>query len=242
MNKNYIVYKTINKFSGLVYIGVHNNSNSSYLGSGMLLNKAIKKYGVENFHRLTLFKNLTAKEAYTIEKNIVTEAFIKSKRTYNIKVGGYGGYEYIHNSSKLRQKAIDNSRTEEAILKRTNSFKKTLETKRKDQVYNDRYVKQNISNFSGKQCKYDELPEQIKLSRNTKISNALKGNKNSTGEWAKQNQSKIVHQFSKLNELIATFPSIEGAAKHLGKNASNIRKVIDKENKTSYGYRWKSTI
>lgn len=242
MNKNYIVYKTINKISGLIYIGVHNNSDSSYLGSGLVLNRVIKKYGNKNFRRITLHKNLTAEEAYKIEKKIVTEAFVKSKRTYNLKVGGCGGFEYINKTTTLKQKAIMNSTSEEATAKRVNSFKKTLAEKRKDEEYNNTYTQQNISNFNGKECKYHELPEQVKLNRNIKISNALKGNKNSTGEWAKENQSKAVHQFSKLNEFIATFISINEAAKHLGKNASNIRKVIDKENKTSYGYKWKSAI
>jgi len=38
-----IVYKTINKINGKLYIGQDVNNDPNYFGSGILLNKAIKK-------------------------------------------------------------------------------------------------------------------------------------------------------------------------------------------------------
>ena len=43
----HIVYRTTNKINGRYYIGMQNTNNESYLGSGLALVKAVKKYGGE---------------------------------------------------------------------------------------------------------------------------------------------------------------------------------------------------
>jgi hypothetical protein len=51
MHKQYhIVYVTVNKINGKCYVGSHttNNLNDSYLGSGIIINEAIKKYKKES--------------------------------------------------------------------------------------------------------------------------------------------------------------------------------------------------
>jgi len=40
-----IIYKTINLINGKIYIGQDFYNNSEYFGSGILINKAINKYG-----------------------------------------------------------------------------------------------------------------------------------------------------------------------------------------------------
>jgi hypothetical protein len=49
----YYIYKITNLVNKKIYIGVHQtkNLNDEYFGSGMLLNRAIKKYGKEFFSR-----------------------------------------------------------------------------------------------------------------------------------------------------------------------------------------------
>lgn len=43
--KNHIVYKTTNIINGMIYIGVNSNNAKGYLGSGVNIREAIRKYG-----------------------------------------------------------------------------------------------------------------------------------------------------------------------------------------------------
>ena len=44
-----VIYKTTNLINGKIYIGKDSNNNEHYIGSGVKLLKAIKKYGRSNF-------------------------------------------------------------------------------------------------------------------------------------------------------------------------------------------------
>jgi group I intron endonuclease len=89
----YIVYKTINKINGKYYIGKHETETLSdgYLGSGLLLKKAIKKYGHENFSREILYVFDNKNEMEAKEREIITESMISDSSCYNIAIGGQGG-------------------------------------------------------------------------------------------------------------------------------------------------------
>lgn len=64
------VYLTTNIVNLKIYIGVHStyNPNDNYLGSGVVINKAINKYGKQNFTKQILYYCHEAKHAYEIEK------------------------------------------------------------------------------------------------------------------------------------------------------------------------------
>ena len=98
----YIVYKTTNKINSKFYIGTHKtvNLNDDYLGSGKLLNRAIKKYGIENFTREILFVFNNSEDMFAKEAEIVTDKFLAENNTYNLKKGGEGGFDFI-NSNKI---------------------------------------------------------------------------------------------------------------------------------------------
>jgi|3_EtaG_2_1085321.scaffolds.fasta_scaffold01569_22 hypothetical protein len=53
MMKNHI-YITTNNINGKSYVGQTNGNSASYLGSGVYLQRAIKKYGTENFTKKVL--------------------------------------------------------------------------------------------------------------------------------------------------------------------------------------------
>jgi len=99
----YTVYKTTNKINGKFYVGCHKTSDldDSYLGSGKLLRRAIEKHGIENFEREILHVFDNPEEMFAKEKEIVTEEFLSENNTYNLKLGGEGGFDYIINDKKL---------------------------------------------------------------------------------------------------------------------------------------------
>lgn len=103
-----IVYVTVNTINNKIYIGVHITETpwkwDSYWGCGITgtssyhfmhpktpFQRACKKYGLDAFRRYTLFVYDTYEEALAMEKEIVTEEFIKRPDTYNVALGGGGG-------------------------------------------------------------------------------------------------------------------------------------------------------
>ena len=102
----YIVYQTTNLINGKIYVGVHRTNVDIfdfYYGCGCSKKDqkksrisgfpaAIRKYGIQNFKRETLFEYPDTEEgklaAFKKEEEIVTDEFIKRPDTYNLTKGG----------------------------------------------------------------------------------------------------------------------------------------------------------
>lgn len=93
----YTVYKTINLVNNKIYIGCHRtlNINDGYMGSGNFLLKAIAKYGKNNFKKEVMYVFDNPEEMFLKEKQIVDQNFIDRCDTYNICLGGIGGFSDI---------------------------------------------------------------------------------------------------------------------------------------------------
>jgi GTPase involved in cell partitioning and DNA repair len=104
----YIIYRTTNILNGKIYIGKHQTKdiNDGYLGSGIALEKAIKKYGKESFKKEVLFIFNTEDEMNEKEKELVTESFIASNSNYNMGVGGEGGSHFKGKSHSEKTKKL----------------------------------------------------------------------------------------------------------------------------------------
>ena len=103
----YVIYKITNKINGKFYIGSHktNDLNDSYMGSGKYLRRSQEKYGLENFSKEILFCFDTPELMYAKEAEIVNEDFLATENTYNLKRGGFGGWDYnnTEEGQKLRE-------------------------------------------------------------------------------------------------------------------------------------------
>ena len=91
----YIIYKTTNNINNKIYIGLHKQTGiefDGYLGSGLLLKRAIARYGRDQFVRETLAVCKSKVEASL--KEIYFIDLYQSRDTsigYNITPGGGGG-------------------------------------------------------------------------------------------------------------------------------------------------------
>ena len=91
-----VIYKTTNLVNGKIYIGQDSKNNADYLGSGLILSRAINKYGIENFKKTVIEtcdtkKELNECEIYWIDKLSATTI------GYNIALGGSDGDTYTMN-------------------------------------------------------------------------------------------------------------------------------------------------
>lgn len=111
---NHIVYQTTNKVNGKIYVGYHRteNLNDSYLGSGVVLAHAIKKYGIENFERSILFVYEDEALARAKEAEIVNPEFLKRKDVYNLNVGGFGSSHFNVSSGKCHSPEANAKRSD----------------------------------------------------------------------------------------------------------------------------------
>ena len=90
----YYLYQIRNNLNGKIYIGVHSTSteNDTYMGSGTLISNAIQKYGKDNFTKTILEYFNSEEEMYFREAEIVDKEFVLREDTYNIALGGVGGW------------------------------------------------------------------------------------------------------------------------------------------------------
>ena len=96
-----VVYKTTNIVNGKVYIGKDSKNNPAYLGSGLYLQRAVKKYGKKNFIKDVLEvcsseEQLNEKEKYWIKIFNSTDQNIG----YNLTEGGTGGNTWKYTPDK----------------------------------------------------------------------------------------------------------------------------------------------
>lgn len=124
----YLIYKITNTVNNKIYIGKHKTKNKEdgYMGSGTVLKRAFEKYGVDKFVKEILYEFSSEEEMDNMERLIVDDDFIKREDTYNVMVGGSGGFGFINNNnlnnSANNHYMAENKRLE--MLKNDDEFKK----------------------------------------------------------------------------------------------------------------------
>lgn len=117
------IYITTNMNNGIKYIGMKRleDNHENYLGSGIALKKAIKKYGVENFFKEIVAFATTEEELINLEIEFIkNHDACNSRDYYNIHSGGKGGDTkagYTQEQKRAFGKKVSNS------LKNSEKFK-----------------------------------------------------------------------------------------------------------------------
>ena len=247
-NKNeiMIIYKTTNKLNDKIYIGQDKNNNTHYFGSGKKLQKAIKKYGKENFTKEILEECVD--ESHMNEREVYWILFYNSQDReigYNISDGSKEGDRkigqniakngiYNHWVEKYGKEEAD-KRHEEWRLKISkfqqyklkNGWKHSDETKEK--ISQSRLGKKLSEETKNKMRK----PKPKGFSE--KLSQIKKGI--STGPSKRR---KEVEQLDLNGNFIKSWESITKVEKEL--KIYNINAVCKGKQETAGGYKWQYKI
>ncbi len=112
--KFYIIYKTTNIKNSKFYIGAHETFilEDGYLGSGKILKRSIKYYGLLNFKREILEYCNNANDMYNREAEIVNKELLNNKLCMNIIIGGRCGLtpDLIANGHKRQRWLLKNDK------------------------------------------------------------------------------------------------------------------------------------
>ena len=83
----YFVYITRNKINNKMYVGITNGNDKDYLGSGIRLKNAVKKYGKENFEN-SILEECESIELLEQRERFWISFFDSVNKGYNISTGG----------------------------------------------------------------------------------------------------------------------------------------------------------
>ena len=217
---NYI-YKITNQINGKIYIGKHSTDNldDGYMGSGILIRKAEKKYGKENFTKEYLAFCDTEEKLNWFEKFYIKK--YKAREVgYNLTDGGDGHLGFImteETKQKLRKP-------------------KTEETKQKLSEAQKRYCKEHGSQNAGKHHVYGPMTDEHKQ----KLSESHKGltpwNKGKKGLWTASEETKKKLSDSHKGK---TPWNKNGQPKYKWLTPDGEIKIMDKSNAHHYHKDWK---
>lgn len=179
------IYRTTNLINFKVYIGKSEKPfNEKYLGSGKLLWRAIKKYGIHNFKTEILEECSSIQELNNREKFWIKE---HSSNSYNLAEGGTGGWTTRYYTDlqliKMKEK-LSNSRKGRKI---SESTKNKLSLKNKNKFFGDKlHLSEKVKEAWSDPNSIFNSPEYRE-----KLSNAGKKRKWSDATKRKISESKI---------------------------------------------------
>lgn len=112
MNKIGHIYKTTNLLNGKIYVGKHiGHPEDSYLGSGLHIKRAIKRYGKNNFRKEIIVYCDDVDKLNEFEKQSIAlyRSIFGNKNVYNLDEGGKGNH-YNLTTKGLRWKNTEEVR------------------------------------------------------------------------------------------------------------------------------------
>lgn len=182
----YFLYVITNKITNKIYVGVHatDNLDDGYLGSGIHIQRAIKKYGSENFERtiLQFFDNEV--DMFKAEESTVTTEFVKEDTNYNIAPGGRGGntgnYDNEERSELLRIAGLNKTmaRDKNGNIVKVNSDDSRFDTK---ELVGVTYGKTTVKDINGQILQVSRDDPRIKAGELVGVTKGLAMMKDKNG-------------------------------------------------------------
>lgn len=250
------IYLTTNILNNKKYIGKHKGEyNPNYLGSGLVISHAIKKYGKENFKNEVLHVCYSLEELNEMEKYYIKiKNACKSNEYYNIASGGDGGnliagYTEEQMNNLRRKLSIANSGENNSMYGKKHSKEtlRLLSKKRKEAVEkgvysSEAFLKKMSEVTSGEKNpmygrKHTEVSKE-KMSKNSKGKTA--GNKN--GMYGKKGDNAIngrkVNMLDDCGNIIKAFNTKHQALEYLGISGHAGLNDAIRTKKKYKGYYW----
>ena len=128
------IYKITNNLNNKIYIGLKTSSveeSTDYYGSGKLIKRAIDKYGIDNFTKTILERDITDYDYLCERERHYIDIYDSLNNGYNMTAGGEG---LLNPSDELRKRLSEsakargwNKNTIEAMAKRNRGRKLSKE-------------------------------------------------------------------------------------------------------------------
>lgn len=261
--KKYYIYLTTNHINNKKYIGKHYGElDDTYLGSGINIQAAIKKYGIENFSKEILYISSSEEENREKEQFYI-EQFnaVKSDNFYNIADGGQGGFVMKNFPEEKRKEIYQNRKVlkgsehpnygkhlseEEKERLRQASIDYWTEENRKlrSEKYtgegNPMYGKKKSAESIKKQVEHTDYSFTQTEEYRKKMSEATSGEKNGNygnkGEKAKNGKKVIMKD--KDGNIVKEFNTVRMVLEFLGLSGHTALDKAIKNNTEYKGYYW----
>jgi group I intron endonuclease len=208
------IYLVKNQQGKIVYVGqqIGTKSIDKYKGSGLLLNRAYKKYGDDCFKR-EIIEYCNLHELNSKEELYIKQYNTKFPHGYNLTEGGEGmkGYKYNDNQ---KQNISDNK-------------------------MDQKYPKEHGEKIRQAKLGKKQTQETINKIIQTKASkHNIQPNLDLKGQYKSNSQKKIL-QYDLQNNFLNEFQSAQEAGRCIGKSGNQIADCASGRQKTAYGFIWK---
>lgn len=234
MEKQYFIYLTTNLINGKKYIGYHYGyEDDSYLGSGVNILKAIKKYGAQNFDRIILEFCADKEEACQKEKYwIKYYNAVQDENFYNISEGGefdagwYQARKWRENNPELAEE-----HDRQAILRLQKWWKNHPEELKQN---NEKLIQQGKQWRESNPEKVEEIMKKVNQGRIKWQQEHPEEHKAQVQKWIQAgsiaNSKKII--CITTGEIFNSISEAARAYEKYGCQQSNISKVLRGERKS----------
>jgi group I intron endonuclease len=208
------IYLVKNQQNKIVYIGqqIGTKSIEKYKGSGLLLNRAYKKYG-ENYFKREVIEYCNIDELNDKEKLYIKQYNTKFPHGYNLTEGGEG-LKGFHFTNKHCNKISISKRGQKYPKEHGEKIRQSKLGKKRDQNTINKII-------------------QTKASKHN-----IQPNLDLKGQH-KSNSQKSILQYDLQGNLLNEYQSAQEAGRCLKKSGNQIADCASGRQKTAYGFKWK---